>query len=581
MNFKLVLILLLSFVISTVCAQSTVRSEIDSLTRLIQNERDDSVRHRLMRSKARRWEVLNKDSAMAIINEVIDESIKLNNDYSYAASLEVRGIIFYLNGLTDEAVRDYEEALSILEQSGYGKLKAACLNDLSLAYKRLGNIEKCLDLMYESIEIRRKLEIIPDLINSFINVAHIHASVGEYDLALKSLQEVEQNYLTQMNTSQRLSLFHNLASNYYRTERSEKAEEYINRQLEVARKIKSPAHIASGLNLLGLIKKGRGNYKKAISVYEESLSFSRLSGSKNTLGSTLNNLGRVYLLDKRPLMAIKYLRDSEVLFRSLSSSESLEITYFNLMLAYSALQNSDSMRYYDNQYTLLKHKRFSDQVADMKSEWEVKLNLLENELELKKEQAINLEASNRIKNLFILFILTGALFGVFVYLFRASQKKRFLVQIEKEQLDELNKELVQKTEELRNSLSSESEKASRVIGENQLKLIACWKEILLLSLRASHNRERILQKRVELFQIFDLIYPDFHKKMSGDFQEWDITERQLSLCKLYSQNWFDTNAIISTQISTLDGLKQLKRIIRRHLEVSSNLEVYKKLRNYL
>lgn len=117
------------------------------------------------------------------------------------------------------------------------------------------------------------------------------------------------------NRSEEGNICINLGSVYYNLGRYEKAIEYREQALTVFRDIKDRAGEARALNTLGSTYSSLSRYEKAIEYYEQSLVISREIKFRTNEGNVLYNLGRTYNSLSREEKAIEYLDRALTIYR--------------------------------------------------------------------------------------------------------------------------------------------------------------------------------------------------------------------------------------------------------------------------
>ena len=117
----------------------------------------------------------------------------------------------------------------------------------------------------------------------------------------------------------------------------ERAIDFYEQSLALAREIGNPSGEANSLGNLGLAYYNLGQYERALDFYEQSLALAREIGNSNGEASSLNNLGNVYDSLGQYERALDFHQQSLALAREIDdpsgeadSLGNLGITYYNL-----------------------------------------------------------------------------------------------------------------------------------------------------------------------------------------------------------------------------------------------------------
>jgi tetratricopeptide (TPR) repeat protein len=96
------------------------------------------------------------------------------------------------------------------------------------------------------------------------------------------------------------------------------------------------------LNNIGFIFMEQGEYNKALEYYEESINYSRLSGDKVGLATTINNMAIIYDDQGNIAMALEYYNKSLYLFDKIGNKRGSANAFNNLGLIYLGQKELES-----------------------------------------------------------------------------------------------------------------------------------------------------------------------------------------------------------------------------------------------
>jgi tetratricopeptide (TPR) repeat protein len=141
-------------------------------------------------------------------------------------------------------------------------------------------------------------------------------------------QENKNNLLTIYN---QLGIAHNSLGGY------QKAIDYFQQSLEIAREIGDRHGMSLSLMGLGVAHNSLGGYQKAIDYFQQSLEIKREIGDRHGMSLSLNNLGNVYYYLGEYQKAIDYFQQSLVIAEKIGYRDSITNSLNNLGSAYRSL----------------------------------------------------------------------------------------------------------------------------------------------------------------------------------------------------------------------------------------------------
>lgn len=193
-------------------------------------------------------------------------------DYLGAAGNGLHRIARYI-----EALRLYEQSLSIAREIGDRKQEGAMLNNISQIYDAQGEYGKALKHLQQSLKIYRELRDKEGEGATLNNISQIYNAKGDYPNALK----------------------------------------YLEQSLMLARGIHDKEGEGIALNNIGLIHKQQGDYAAALQYYNQVLAVSREIENKRMESTCLNNISQVYMAQENYDAALKQLMQSLAVIRQI------------------------------------------------------------------------------------------------------------------------------------------------------------------------------------------------------------------------------------------------------------------------
>jgi len=173
-------------------------------------------------------------------------------------------------------------------------LKIDSLNNLASCHFSLGDYQKAIEHLQQSLDIARDIGDREGEGANLNNLAICYQDLGDYQRAIEHLQ---QSLNTNRETDDRLgeeASLGNLGSCHFSLGDYQKAIEHYQQSLDIARDIGDREGEGKSLESLGNCFGSLGDYQKAIEHYQQSLDITRGIGDRRDEGIRLGNLGSFY-----------------------------------------------------------------------------------------------------------------------------------------------------------------------------------------------------------------------------------------------------------------------------------------------
>ncbi len=132
----------------------------------------------------------------------------------------------------------------------------------------------------------------------------------------------------------------------YRNIDTEKAIEFGEEGIVLAKKINDKKIEAEICNRIGVTYRGFYEYKKALEFYDKALDLSTQIGNLEEKGFALNNIANIYIYQGNYEMAITLIKESIIAFEKGNHQKGLSFAYITLAAYYKALkQYEESQKY--------------------------------------------------------------------------------------------------------------------------------------------------------------------------------------------------------------------------------------------
>jgi tetratricopeptide (TPR) repeat protein len=319
------------------------------------------------------------------------------------------------------------EALSLATEINDKKGQAASYNNLGVAYKNQGVLDKSLEYYLRSLNIYEGLDNVEGIATTKNNIATIYSMKGDYEEARKYLEESFTQF-TQLGDQRKLvGSLNNLGTLFSDLQQFDEAEEYFKQAYQLSVELNEP--FSDPMNNMGNVYFRQGDYAGAIDHYQKALEMERAENDKLGILNSVANIGIAYTHARQPIPAQKYLEEAERMAKELEA--------FSLMPAILKAIAENQFRLGDKNkayLTLLRYDSARESVYGQESsrniaKMETALSLQEKEKEfeiLKKDNEIKtLELHN--SRLFIsLLILSILIIVASVNFYYMGRRKKFI-----------------------------------------------------------------------------------------------------------------------------------------------------------
>jgi tetratricopeptide (TPR) repeat protein len=325
-----------------------------------------------------------------------------------------------------KAIGYTREALNLATDINDQKGMAASYNNLGIAYKNQGALDKSLEYYIRSLNIYDTLNNEEGIATTKNNIATIYSIKGDFGQAMKYLEESYSLFVKSGDEARIIGSLNNLGNLHTDLQLYEKAMRYYSEAYQLSEKLGKP--YADPMNNMGNVYFKQGNYTDAIEYYKKALEMDRSSNDRLGMLNSMTNIGIGYTKAKQPKPALQYLNEAEKLANELEAYSFIptilkhnsenQFSLGNVKEAYNTLLEYDSIR----------EKIYGEESSRNIAQMEMVLRIQEKEKEfemLKKETEIKTLALNNTRLVVLLVVLAilGLLAGV--NLFYMGKRKKF------------------------------------------------------------------------------------------------------------------------------------------------------------
>ena len=561
----LVLILLLTFT----NAGASNRSQIDSLSRLLQTTNDLQRRIDLYTRISELYLPLNPDSAYYFAGT----ALKISNSKTSADILgqlhHFIGNVEVTHDSLDKAEESYLKAETYYQQS-------KSWDRLSANYLLLGNIFFVKDQLVKSLSYYdqgMKLAQQHDLKNIlgefYLNIGSIYYKAESYQEALHYHELAQKEFELRHDSLDIGITLSSLGLIYSDLNDLDLAESFSQKAAVIFRKINDHNYLSETYLALAGIQEKKGNDSSALrylklTLREIDLIGKEYAGPKQaTLADALAKLGSFELKNNERKDAFIHLHEALTLAKQNSQLSVMANAASHLSLWWEQGGRADSALYYSKLYNDYYKQQLSDDNIRVLSYQAAKFEF---EQQMKTAEVDQLKAeSEKRRNYFILAIIIGGLVIATVILFfflKLGRNRLKQVDLEKKNLkNELefrNKELTThvmyqvKNKEFILKISEKLKNAHLIENAEYKKLV---KEIL-----SEIDTDSNVDNWKEFEIRFQRVHTDFYKNLSSKFP--DLSPNELRMCAFLKLN-MATKDIASVTYQTTNSIDVARHRLRQ------------------
>ena len=253
-KYNYLLLILISFFNNPLFAQRAQTKVRDSLKILLQKEKQDTSRVRLLAELSFAYHESKPDTAMLLALE----------------------------------------ALSLSQRIGFVKGEAVSLNRIGLAYSVVGNRPKAMEVLLQALKLNEKINNLDGIGRNFINIGIIYRDQGQSHKAMDYFMK-SKKLNEQINNKPMIATnLTNLGRSYLILKQYDSARVYAQQGYEAASKINYHFITGNALFLMGDICSETGQKKLALEYYRLSIPYLKLVENDGPLSGTFLGMAKLF-----------------------------------------------------------------------------------------------------------------------------------------------------------------------------------------------------------------------------------------------------------------------------------------------
>ncbi|WP_300704211.1 tetratricopeptide repeat protein [Bacteroides sp.] len=475
------------------------------------------------------------------------------------------------DGGDSEDMRRLHEVVDLAKKNGDNAMLGAAYRQLGFIHGRQNNFPAAAEYYLSALKINEQIKNQTGIFYSLLNVAAVQADQKDLDAAVQTSLKA---YLLAKKENNRkwIILSHIRLGGLYIGRNPSYALQHHQKALALTND-SDVSDRAIILTKIGRIYINKGDYDKAMTVFDDALTLATKKGLKRTCSELWHAMGVIYLKQKDYDKAISYTLKSLALAEKTKLPD-LEIKCYEQLSTLYA-ETGAFNKAYQNQVLL---KALNDSIFNEKNTR--KIAFLESSYKYDKErQTYEMEKASQsmaIRNqkqiiLFLIIVSSLILFLAFaIYWFNKLKKKVLQLKIENINHElEMNQKamaaatlkLVQNSERDANSIKILENVEKNTVEESQ-------KEIK--SLIADYKFKSYNSNWEEFEIMFEKINTSFYEKLNTRYPT--LTPNERKLCVFLKLN-MSNNHISQITFQSEEALKKARLRLRKKLEIDRDVNL--------
>ncbi len=230
--------------------------------------------------------------ALRYFEQALELSEQSNYPRGHCNALLKIGTVFYTWGEYDKSLSFFQKSLELAEQNNYREEKVQALNFMGKYYHTRGYYNQSVEYYKAAAEAYQSLKDNDRLITLYLNMGKTYISEGNIYMTLNYYLKAFDACEKTGDQLLKADVYNHLGSIYLLLKQPDKSFEYHRKALKIRRSMKSPEAIASSCNNLGETFLYLSEYDSASVYLHESYQQCLLSGYRKGTVKALTNLGR-------------------------------------------------------------------------------------------------------------------------------------------------------------------------------------------------------------------------------------------------------------------------------------------------
>lgn len=471
-------------------------------SRAQQPSRADSVEVNLLLEQINHLLERNLDSALLLSRQVQARTTSLHHQEGLWETMILQGKTLFQLGQKDTAYFILNQVLQESQQQHNRLITIKSHSSLAYSFENDYNFEAAIKHLLNAERLLNDFDPI-DLRFGILNtLGTLHRKMKNYSNALAYFNQLDSNYLYQLNHYQRFTLSMN-KGNVYATQRNySEAEVFFNKAYNEIQTIDSPRDHATITYNLGALYYRQKRYKQAEEYITKSLDANIKLGDQIKIERCYRVIGAINLDQNLYSKAETYFLKALEIAKKNEHKKSILGNYKNLYLNYwergykqDNKNDFEQALFYLENYSLLKDSIYqletAEKILELEKQYETEkknnqITLLEKENQLKEDQ-IYIQRTQR--NYLIVFtILVVGILAVFIYFYYYYKKVNRLLQLQGQRILSQRNKISTQNEKLQKSIHTQNKLFSIIAHDLRSPLVSISNVSKLIGFYLADNR---------------------------------------------------------------------------------------------
>jgi tetratricopeptide (TPR) repeat protein/predicted Ser/Thr protein kinase len=259
----------------------------------------------------------NPKGSLDFLNRGLTLAVQLDNSDGKATILNAMGAAYEQLDKPDEAMRNYQESLSIKRSLDQKPGIALTLGNIARIQANSGKPDDAYKSYQEAVKLQREIGDKKGLGITLINLGGLYNDRSRYDDALTRYKEALQIQRDVGDENNQALCLNNIGNVYLAKGQSSDALTFYERALELRKKANIPSQVGETLHNLAEASLKAGDYGQSLDYHLKALELFRNSGDKSGAAIQSYSMGTIFEYQGRYGAALKSKEEALKTFRDL------------------------------------------------------------------------------------------------------------------------------------------------------------------------------------------------------------------------------------------------------------------------
>jgi serine phosphatase RsbU (regulator of sigma subunit) len=490
MRFNILFFVFITFLIA-ISSNSFAKDSRDSLLNCIKTSKDTS-KAQLYNELCLQEIEYSIDKAIDYANKALEFATKYENQKEIMYAYDGLGTAYYYKGELPQALDFSLKSLEISRKSradNYKRQEAYVLNRMGIIYKLQGKYEQAIKCYQQSLTIYESLKIPLQMGLATANIGNTYLSMGvDFNKALKYYEQALQLFEKAGSKTYMAMVLGNIGLIYKEKNQNMNSLKFFYKSLAIYEEIKSISGIANTKRNISSVYFDQKKYSLALSYGLSAYAIYENQGDNVQMAMALTEIGRSHEKLLNYPQAILDFQKALKLFKESGMKKEVADAYKDIANLQNELKDFQSAFQNMQVYSTLKDSLLNSQYLKATQEAEAKFETVKKDKEilLQKKDIETKDLQAKRKNILLLgvVIIAFLIIGFSFVLYRQFAEKKKANLLLAEQNDEIKKQrdqIFQQKKEMTDSIhyASRIQRAvlpsTKLLEENGLQYFILYK----------------------------------------------------------------------------------------------------------